>query len=44
MDKYNVFASICVIGAVVLAALGKDAVTVASLIGLAGTTMGRGKK
>lgn len=36
-------AALCVVGAVVLAAMDKDSVQVAALIGLAGTLAGRGR-
>ena len=42
-DGYNVLSIVCVVGAVVLAALQRDLATVATLIGLAGTLAGRGQ-
>lgn len=42
-NLYGVLAITSIVGAVLLAALGRDTTTVAALIGLAGTLAGRGK-
>jgi len=41
-NGYNLLAGLAIVGAVILAALERDLVTVASLVGLAGTIAGRG--
>ena len=40
---YAVLSGMCIVGAVALAVLDKDAAQVAALLGLAGTLAGRGK-
>ena len=40
---YTLLSSICLLGAIILAILDKDAAQVAALIGLGGTLAGRGK-
>lgn len=40
---FTILAGLCIIGAIVLSAMGKDSATVAALLGLAGTLAGRGK-
>lgn len=42
-NNMTIVSAICVIGAVILAAMNRDGVHVAALIGLAGTLAGRGK-
>ena len=41
--SYTILAGLSITGAILLAALDKDAAQVAALIGLAGTLAGRGK-
>lgn len=40
---FTILAGLCIVGAVLLSAIGSDAATVAALLGLAGTLAGRGK-
>jgi hypothetical protein len=43
MKAFSVLSGLCIVGAVLLAAMDKDAAQVAALLGLAGTLAGRGK-
>lgn len=39
---FTILSALCILGAIVLSALGRDSATVAALLGLAGTLAGRG--
>ena len=43
MKAFSVLSGLCIVGAVILAALDRDAAQVTAFLGLAGTLAGRGK-